>query len=262
MTHRGFDDALLDLSDDDRLMAEQVAAAYSGLRLEREAPTGRDRRPLIWAGGALAATAAAVMAAGALTVAAPATAWAASPTAATSQDEAAAREVCAGALAGEAGALAAADAPGSLPPLQLLDIRGSGGYAVFADDGWTIQCFLRDTDAGWERGPVVAQPTDQRPGVAAFAVEWAGSTAWSDQDEVFYVGGTVSPATTKVVLELADGSLAEATVTDGRFALWYPDDVEISPQARLVAYDDGTKGEIGALSLPAASGDDGADGKS
>lgn len=255
MTDRRLTEALLDLPDADRRTAELVASEYGRLRLDREVPTAFPaagyRRGLLWAGGGVAAAAAAVLAAGTLTIATPAAAWAATPSVPNASDKAAAATTCADALTGVTDSRGAPPTgPEKLPPLQLLDIRGTGAYAVFVDDEWTVQCFLRSEDGAWTRGQVTAEPTGTSPGVAAFAVDWAGSTQWADDDTTFHVGGTVAPQTQRVTLELADGTVVEATVIEGRFAIWYPGDVQVSPDARLVAYDNGAKGEIGSLALP------------
>ncbi len=93
--------------------------------------------------------------------------------------------------------------PGStLPPLLLIDQRGSAALAVFASQtsGTVATCTLVATDANW----------------AAVDLESSPFNAYT------FIGTTDDPNVESMVIEQSDGTTVEAVVQDGIFHFWWP----------------------------------------
>lgn len=111
--------------------------------------------------------------------------------------------------------------PTELPPLVSLDLRGTGGLAVFADDKWTFTCMLLSSGGGFETGPIMVSPTDSLPPSDTLAVISGSQTTWADGRSLAMVSGTAPKGAAKVELSLPGQPAAQADVVDGRFSIWW-----------------------------------------
>ena len=111
--------------------------------------------------------------------------------------------------------------PAELPPLVSLDLRGTGGLAVFADADWTFTCMLLKSADGFETGPIMASPTDALPPSDSLAILSGSQTTWADGRSLAMVSGTAPAGATKVELSLPGQPVAQADVADGRFSIWW-----------------------------------------
>jgi hypothetical protein len=111
--------------------------------------------------------------------------------------------------------------PTELPPLVSLDLRGTGGLAVFADDEWTFTCMLLQSDDGFETGPIMASPTAELPKAGELAVVAGMQTSWADGRSLAMVSGTAPAGAATVELSLPGQPTASAEVEDGRFSIWW-----------------------------------------
>jgi hypothetical protein len=111
--------------------------------------------------------------------------------------------------------------PTALPPLVSLDLRGSGGLAVFADKDWTMTCMLVKSGSGFEAGPIMAAPTDHTAADGTFAVTSGSGATWGDGKSVAMVSGTAPSGAATVRLDLPGQASATANVVDGRFSIWW-----------------------------------------
>jgi hypothetical protein len=111
--------------------------------------------------------------------------------------------------------------PATLPPLVSLDLRGSGGLAVFADKDWTMTCMLVKSGSGFEAGPIMAAPTDHAAADGTFAITSGSGAAWGDGKSVAMVSGTAPKGSSSVRLDLPGQPSATTNVVDGRFSIWW-----------------------------------------
>jgi hypothetical protein len=111
--------------------------------------------------------------------------------------------------------------PAALPPLVSLDLRGSGGLAVFADKDWTMTCMLVKSGSGFEAGPIMAAPTDHTKADGTFAVTSGSGATWGDGKSVAMVSGNAPKGAVTVRLDLPGQPSATANVVDGRFSIWW-----------------------------------------
>jgi hypothetical protein len=249
-----------DLSPDDRATATALRESFAALTLDRPVPTpvpGRPTGRARWSLAAAAAAATVVAGAALLLPEAASPAWASVPTAPTSDDVTEAVAACGANLGGGLGTLegsgsVAAPADGStstgtfegstggaapsgagaddavptppttLPPLQALDIRGTGALAVYGDAEWQISCLLYEADGTWTSGglTVTERLDNATPGLTA-----SSSTVRSDGQTVSTLGGSTAPGATTVTITLASGTEAEATVVDGQYVAWFPEPI-------------------------------------
>jgi hypothetical protein len=166
-------------------------------------------------------------------------AWAPEPTTVTAEQRAAAEKACtenlvigSGAiegLEGREGAMPSLPpAPTALPPLTSLELHGSGGVAILADESMVGYCLLRWDGTTFTAGGLALGPAEAPAG--SFAV--SGMSTEFEGQALGIVGGAApsGAATVTVVGGPADGGTA--TVQEGRFAIWIPgtmgqDDVEL-----------------------------------
>lgn len=111
--------------------------------------------------------------------------------------------------------------PTELPPLVSLDLRGTGGLAVFADDQWTFTCMLLQSGGGFETGPIMASPTADLPKAGELALVSGMQTDWADGRSLAMVSGTAPAGAATVELSLPGQPTASAQVEDGRFSIWW-----------------------------------------
>jgi hypothetical protein len=110
--------------------------------------------------------------------------------------------------------------PSELPPLVSLDLRGTGGLAVFADDDWTVRCTLLRGDHV-EAGPIMVSPTDHSAPTDTLAVTSGSATTWDDGRTIATIEGIAPVGATTVELTLPGLEPATAAVTEGRFSMWW-----------------------------------------
>ena len=157
--------------------------------------------------------------------------------------------------------------PAALPPLVTLELHGSGGVAVFADDAVTAYCLLvKEGDRLVSGGLMFPDLGGATVGVGTIGAATAeGSSSGMVQaiaadgwvltrmrasyrgQRIGIIAGEVpaGAATVAVTGGAADG--AAATVTQGRFALWAPGD-DAGEDVTITALD-AAGGVIGARSL-------------
>lgn len=216
---------------DDQHLADTLRSGFAGATYDRSSASLRPASRAPFLGGmAVAATAAVTGLLLATTGgSSPALAWSPTPVVATEADEAAARAACtvdpaAGAEGREPAApvdVTPVDSmPAELPPLVAFDLRGTGGLATFADAQWTATCLVVRSGDGFERGPVVLEPTTPAA-EGALAVSWASGTTWQDGREISMVSGVAPAGATTVEVNVRGQPTASANVVDGRFNLWW-----------------------------------------
>ncbi|MEN9823387.1 MAG: hypothetical protein RLZ04_1813 [Actinomycetota bacterium] len=181
----------------------------------------------------------------------PAWAWSPTPTGATPADEENARSVCAVNSWGIDGggedddsrapgsqpapSISESDLPEGLPALTMMDARGNGVLAVFSDSNWIVSCMLRRDGDGFERGPVVAERLADA-GTDNVLDAGVASTLWSDGTSTSMINGVVPAGAESVELVIPGQPTGQASVSDGRFSIWW-----------IGAYDGSTAGTIRAL---------------
>ena len=212
---------------DDQHTADALRSGFAGATYDRSTASlsTASRAPFI--GGVAVAAAAAVTGLLLATTggSSPALAWSPTPLVATEADGAAARAACTvDADAGAAGRDAAAPGdvpPAELPPLVALDLRGTGGLATFADAQWTATCLVVRAGDGFERGPVVFEPTTAPVADDTLAVSWASGTTWTDGREISMISGVAPAGAVTVEVNVPGQPAASANVVDGRFNMWW-----------------------------------------
>lgn len=240
-------------TDVDEMMIDELREGFAPACYERTTRSFRapSRTPYVAGVAVIAAVAATVVVVGGDGARSPALAWSPNPTATTAADEAAARAACTmpstsdGVVSVEGVAQARpADGavplpersvsggavpgvpPGDMPPTELpplvsLDLRGTGGLAVFADDQWTFTCMLLVDGDGFETGPIMASPTDELPPSDTLAIISGSQTTWADGRSLAMVSGTAPAGAATVELTLPGQPVAQAAVVDGRFSIWW-----------------------------------------
>jgi hypothetical protein len=129
--------------------------------------------------------------------------------------------------------------PTSLPPLVVVDRRGDHALAVFEDASWSFACMLSIDGGTWTADGLMAEQVATSSGQAVAMVGSMGaaiSSADSSGPAPSTVAGTVPPGVTRVTLTFADGTVADATVTHGHYAAWYPGDLGAAPPT-ITMYD-------------------------
>lgn len=139
--------------------------------------------------------------------------------------------------------------PVALPPLAALELHGTGGVAVFADDASVAVCMLLADGDGWVRGPVVLDlpraAGESLSGVpSVFGTEFAGTS-------ITVIGGTAPEGAATMRLEGGPADGATATVTQDGYGIWVPGDYHPAPE--LVALDASGR-EISRISLEVQKG--------
>lgn len=222
---------------DDQAIADTLRSGFAGATYGRStASLGSSSRTPVIGGMALAGAAAVTGLVLATTGGSnPALAWSPTPVDATEVDEAAARAACtvdpsAGAEGRDAVAPAVAPLvvpapaeamPAELPPLIAFDLRGTGGLATFADAQWTATCLVVRNGDGFERGPVVLEPTTALAAGGPLAVSWASGTVWEDGRAISMISGVAPAGSAAVEVNVPGQPTASANVVDGRFNLWW-----------------------------------------
>ena len=159
----------------------------------------------------------------------PAMAWSPIPAVATNVDQEAARAAC------------TSDLPEGLPDLSMMevtvmDVRGSGALAVFSDTTWTLSCMLRRDGDDFERGPVIAEELTVTESNGDLELRGIASTLWPDGTSTSMINGVVPSGAVSIQLEISGEFTAEASVNNGRFAIWW-----------IGAYDETTTGTVRAF---------------
>ena len=229
-------------TDIDEMMIDELREGFAPVGYERTTRSFRSpsRTPFIAGVAVIAAVAASVVVVGGDGARSPALAWSPNPTAATAADEEAARAACTSpdlaspgngvvevsgfisASPGDTGASALpSEMPTELPPLVSLDLRGTGGLAVFADDEWTFTCMLLMAGDRFETGPIMVSPTNDLPPSDSLAVVAGSQMTWADGRSLAMVSGTAPSGAAKVELSLPGQPVAQADVVDGRFSIWW-----------------------------------------
>lgn len=115
--------------------------------------------------------------------------------------------------------------PTTLPPLQALDIRGTGALALYGDQDWQVSCLLYEVDGKWTSGglTVTEAGAGAQPGLSG-----GGGTVRADGQTVSTLAGATMPGASKVTITLASGTTAEATVADGRYVAWFPEPIGVT----------------------------------
>ncbi|MFM2183177.1 MAG: hypothetical protein RJB61_1471 [Actinomycetota bacterium] len=185
-------------------------------------------------GAAVAAVAVAVVLPG-IGASSTALAWTPTPRVSTESDAASARQACvvpegtesqpgdAGGRTGNAATEPAVPtpAPVELGPLAALDMRGNGGLAVFAGGEGIVMCMLRVVDGTAEYAGLVSTAVlPQSPG--GLTVDGVMSTYVDTPTAVTMLTGTAGSAE-RVEIEVAGLDAITATLVDGRFAAWWPE---------------------------------------
>lgn len=215
---------------DDQAMAHRLRAELEGATYDRPTTSflQRSRTPLVAGMGCIAAAAVAATAIGGFGSPSPALAWSPTPTAATAADEDAATAACSADLNTESDRSGNAPPPPllELPPLVTLDLRGTGGLATFADENMSFTCLLIREGDGFQRGPLIGEPTDSNSNSDALQVVAATSTEWSDGTTISMMTGVAPAVAATVTIDIAGQPTATATVNGGRFAMWWFGTVE------------------------------------
>jgi hypothetical protein len=193
-------------------------------------------------------------------VAAPSAAWSATPTRSSASDEARARQACADVPAepagedrvgdkGRAPARPAPAGPPTLPPLAVLDVRGNGAVAIFADERWTADCVLTRRGDRWERLASTLSPSGTTVSAVELSLQGHGSTIQPDGTAVSYLAGHAGAGISSVRLVTAGGEPILASLARGHFALWWPTELNVAG-ARLVGLD-GAGRELASVDVDA-----------
>ena len=159
----------------------------------------------------------------------PAMAWSPIPAVATNVDQEAARAAC------------ASDIPEGLPNLSMMDVtvmdvRGSGALAVFSDTTRTVSCMLRRDGDDFESGPVIADESTVTESNSDLELRGIASTLWPDGTSTSMINGVVPSGAVSIELEISGEFTAEASINNGRFAIWW-----------IGAYDETTTGTVRAF---------------
>jgi hypothetical protein len=163
----------------------------------------------------------------------PALAWSPTPSVATTVDEKEARTACA---IDSWGVDRTPNLPEVLPTLTTMDVRGNGALAVFSDSKWTVSCMLRRDGDGFERGPIIAEELTNTGSDNALGISGIASTMWPDGKSTSMINGAVPTGAVSIELDIAGQPTAQASVSNGRFSIWW-----------IGAYDESLTGEIRAL---------------
>ena len=237
-------DYLMRRSSEYREMPMQSAAG-------RVSSSRATRRVLVGAGVTTAVVVTAlVMGSGS---ASSALAWSPTPAVATTVDEENARSACAidswgidlGAnedasrASGDpsAGTASALDIPEKLPTLTMMDVRGNGALAVFSDSKWTVSCMLRRAGDGFERGPVIAEELTNTASGNTLDVRGIASTLWPDGTSTSMMNGAVPTGAVTIELDVSGQPTAQASVSDGRFSIWWIGTIDESTSGTVRALD-------------------------
>lgn len=251
---------------DDERTAQAVRAAFAEVQMTRSVPTmtdarldGEPRRSLRRARRWVAATAGAAAAALAITVGAAvvggsgAAAWAAVPAATTAADAAMAVEQCTGPFTSPSREGGATASPVSVEAstLQVLDMRGVGAIAIFAEGDTSLTCTLAKVDGSWTFAGATASDEASEDAISAIA---GMSTTLPDGSAFSSLHGYADAGTVAVTVTLASGVQAEASLgADGNarvFAVWFPVPIEELAGAAVTAVDvNGQATELPALSI-------------
>ena len=187
--------------------------------------------------GAAAAVAAAITLPG-LSGSSAALAWTPTPRAATEADADAARQAClapeesepqpvdVGSRGSTAVPAAPTPAPVVLGSLAALDVRGSGGLAVFTSDEGVVMCMLQVVDGTPKHAGMIATGVaDQSTGT--LAVEGGMTTGVGTNTAVTMLTGQAGAAA-QIQIDVAGLEPITATLVDGRFAAWWPEQASSS----------------------------------
>lgn len=213
-------------------------------------PSRKTRRGLVGVGATAAvAVTALVMGSGSGSTA---LAWSPTPSVATTVDEKEARTACAidswgddenvkenasrPTVSPSAGVNTTPNLPEVLPTLTTMDVRGNGALAVFSDSKWTVSCMLRRDGDGFERGPIIAEELTNTGSDNALGISGIASTMWPDGKSTSMINGAVPTGAVSIELDIAGQPTARASVSNGRFSIWW-----------IGAYDESLTGEIRAL---------------
>lgn len=254
---------------DDQQTVDRLRAGFESARYGRDITDLRQpsRVPAFIGVGAATAVAGLVLA----NVSGPASsalAWSPVPEAVTSADEAAVREACTLDTTAETPGVDSgrqptgpvpsiptnAVPPAELPTLVSLDLRGDAGLATFADADWTVNCLVVRVGSGFERGPVVAEPTVDTTAAATLTLGWLASTTWTDGSEISMAAGTTPPGSVVIEIAVPGREVATANVSGGRFGIWWPGGLDGS--GGTIRAIDAAGSELAVVALPIAGADD------
>ena len=175
---------------------------------------------------------------------ATALAWDPDPVPATDAQEASAYAACTegaaavgttGSSPGRGPAAPAVPAmPASFPPLVSLELHGTGGVAILADEGTVGYCLLRQEGDGFVYGGLVLAAANSgspdRLEVSAMSTEF-------EKTVLSIIAGTAPAGVAAVRIDGGAGDGGTATVVDGRFAIWVPGAIMGGQGSDLVALD-------------------------
>jgi hypothetical protein len=114
----------------------------------------------------------------------------------------------------------------SYPPLPAtlaaLDLRGNGGLAVFADDSGAAMCLVQLVDGAMQYAGMVQFGADELPTGQGLAVESGMTTGVGSGSAVSMLTGQAASAD-RVELMVPGLEPITATLSNGRFAAWWPE---------------------------------------
>jgi len=248
------------LTDDERTTALLLLDAFESVHYSRPAPQAnglaQKNRSVVsrWAVAMIAASVSVIAASGFLFASATLTpAWASHPRTPSGSDTAAIESVCRQRMTLQSRSGGPTGSISNLPPLVLIDIRGSGALAVFQDSSNTVECIASNATtpfwfslskntwsvASLTSGPgvSVAPVSDITIDSGAVSVEiWTDGAATRRSKYVTDVNGRVPNPVARVTADLPDGTQATASLAGNHFALWWPGD-HAQQQVTLHAYD-------------------------
>lgn len=227
---------------DDERTVQAIQAAFAEVHMTRSVPTLTDGQPDVepapshrrarrW----VAATAGAAAAALAVTVGAAVVigsgtaAWAAVPATTTAADAVMAVEQCATPFTSPSreGGARVSTVNVESSTLQVLDMRGLGAIAIFADGDSSLTCTLAKVDDAWTFAGATASDESNENVIGAIA---GMSTKLPDGSAFSSLHGYADAGTVAVTVTLASGVQAVASLgADGNarvFAVWFPVSIE------------------------------------
>ena len=144
-------------------------------------------------------------------------AWTPTPRVASVADGDAARAAC---------VIPSNDVATDVPPLPAtlaaLDLRGNGGLAVFADDSGAAMCLVQLVDGTMQYAGMVQFGADELPTGQGLAVESVMTTGVGSGSAVSMLTGQATSAD-RVELVVPGLEPITATLSNGRFAAWWPE---------------------------------------
>ncbi len=262
----------------DAEVADDIAVAFSGLTFTRPSPSvtpaasstrsgsrASRRTRYVWLAGLAAASVVTLTTISFVIPDQGSVAWAETPTRPSSGEVRSVVETCSADIAPGLGELeysglaspegsmpaeqdiSAADSlvPRELPPLTVLDLRGEGALALFADDNWNVVCLLSQKDGTWvSQGLTVTSAASPDASSDSPPLQFGSSLAWASGETLSYLAGGLPATAARATLMLPDGTVAEASILGDHYAVWFPGTLRAEgPQVRFL---DATGAEVSA----------------